>query len=1204
MFRFHRVLPVIVCLALAASSAAASVARRPMASRFHGTTKPRPLTGVSVTGHAYLQEQNDNSGIKVVFQAQPGSAVTDSAFTDALGMYSKMISSGVYLIQFSHPGYVSQGLPGPWVVAPPDTTLPDVTLPPGQVIEISGSQKGVFPAGTLYHAVGDIQVCSGDTLLIQPGVTIAFMGDYAFHVYGRLVAQGAVGDTIRFTSGRNPQTPGDWQGITVYSGGDSLTCSLLSYAEIQFGSQGATNSGGTLRIEHCALRQNAQAAYQGGGRRGYIAGCYFDSRVMIVDSTRISGCRFNVTTDEAVYAGPYPSGLIMQSDTVNCPNSYGIYADGATVVVRNSCFHCYGCIDLSGSSGTIDGNGLQGSVSAIFCEFGSGAQVTGNTIDGSGIGIQDGAWISCNSNLFMNCSQAIYGWPSADMPIEHNDFYHDASPVATGNTPAGLGQVLTTNARGDSCDTYYNISLDPKLVDPTDGNYHLQSGSPCVDAGDPTLPHDPDGTVADIGALYFQQGSPSRPQVTIRANPASGVAPLGVDFSSVNLGGPITTCQWNFGDGRTSSLPDPVHTFTDAGAFTVLLTATGPGGAGIDSTRITVHPAQWPPQCDFAGQPLSGFPPLTVHFTSTVVGPVNSYAWTFGDGGQSSDANPTHVYADSGSFSVSLTVTNQYGQGSKSKPNYVNVHRPGSVVAAFTFNDSLGVAPLTVAFTDHSLGTITAYHWWFGDGGEGETENPIHGYQVTGSFYPKLAVNGPGGADTLTSGAPVRVYAREPVIVSVQDVPDDQGGRVWVRWHPSGLDGAVGKGVIGYTLWIRNDQQSWSSVGTTLAEQDSLYSLLAMTLADSSIAHGMHWSVYQVTAHTTDPAVFYTSPPDSGYSVDNLPPSVPQDPSAEYLPQTNRIRVTWDPIPDHDLAYYQVYRVPSAPVRRRVDSRDSAGIGRGAAVRWRVSVPGGREAGRERREAGLPRRACRRRAGAQCVSIVPGHPAGGVGGRLAGVSENIDEIAEGIGPAELGRVDQAHEEVPHPGAVLRLVKEGVLAVHNGALQSSFADRVIKGCAGFPEEQRELVPVLFHIGDGVAQARVRLDQVLLELLPAPRPELLHDGSALVPVKGEALLGSHLPLASESVVPVDRAQSLEHVAAFVGEAIGHLDEVPPGMDETAPHDRLKVSAGVPGERIAHLDGRGQLLRPSLQHLLQVLSRVLATGEEERHPVLSRP
>jgi len=74
-----------------------------------------------------------------------------------------------------------------------------------------------------------------------------------------------------------------------------------------------------------------------------------------------------------------------------------------------------------------------------------------------------------------------------------------------GEIPPGLGEITITNLNGDSCDAFFNIFLDPLFVDPTIGDYHLQSTSPCIDAGDPNSPRDPDSTIADIGAFYFHQ---------------------------------------------------------------------------------------------------------------------------------------------------------------------------------------------------------------------------------------------------------------------------------------------------------------------------------------------------------------------------------------------------------------------------------------------------------------------------------------------------------------------------------------------------------------------------------------------------------------------------------------------------------------------------------------------------------------------------
>jgi len=91
--------------------------------------------------------------------------------------------------------------------------------------------------------------------------------------------------------------------------------------------------------------------------------------------------------------------------------------------------------------------------------------------------------------------------------ITYNDVW-DSFLENFRNCPDFVGDILTTNPNGDPVDIYYNISLDPQFVDPDNGDYHLQPSSPCIDAGDPGSPLDPDGTVADIGALYYDQLDP------------------------------------------------------------------------------------------------------------------------------------------------------------------------------------------------------------------------------------------------------------------------------------------------------------------------------------------------------------------------------------------------------------------------------------------------------------------------------------------------------------------------------------------------------------------------------------------------------------------------------------------------------------------------------------------------------------------------
>jgi len=72
--------------------------------------------------------------------------------------------------------------------------------------------------------------------------------------------------------------------------------------------------------------------------------------------------------------------------------------------------------------------------------------------------------------------------------------------------------LVTTNYNGDSCDVGYNIFLDPLFEDPGSGNYQItwtnwptpdSTKSPCIDAGDPASPHDPDSTITDMGCYFF-----------------------------------------------------------------------------------------------------------------------------------------------------------------------------------------------------------------------------------------------------------------------------------------------------------------------------------------------------------------------------------------------------------------------------------------------------------------------------------------------------------------------------------------------------------------------------------------------------------------------------------------------------------------------------------------------------------------------------
>ena len=99
----------------------------------------------------------------------------------------------------------------------------------------------------------------------------------------------------------------------------------------------------------------------------------------------------------------------------------------------------------------------------------------------------------------------IFSSSSPGITINYCDFHNNQNVNFTGTLPPGIGVLNGVNANGDSCDTYHNIYLNPLLVNPPGGNFQLLAASPCIDAGDPASPLDPDGTIADIGAFYFDQ---------------------------------------------------------------------------------------------------------------------------------------------------------------------------------------------------------------------------------------------------------------------------------------------------------------------------------------------------------------------------------------------------------------------------------------------------------------------------------------------------------------------------------------------------------------------------------------------------------------------------------------------------------------------------------------------------------------------------
>jgi gliding motility-associated-like protein len=229
-------------------------------------------------------------------------------------------------------------------------------------------------------------------------------------------------------------------------------------------------------------------------------------------------------------------------------------------------------------------------------------------------------------------------------------------------------------------------------------------------------------------------------------NTLSCNAPLTVNFTDVSTN--VVRYNWDFGDGATSVLQNPAHTYTTTGTFDVTLVVTNRNGC-TDTLRKVGLVKIIPPQVTITNLPVSNCAPLSWTFSSTVnsVEAVVGYEWDFGDGTTSTQQNPTHIFA-AGTYNIRLVITTTGGC-----TDTAIVER--GIIASIKPVPNLIATPrdvcahLPVTFTDLSTGTVTSWQWLFGDGGTSTVQNPTHVYEDTGYFDITLIVCNAGCCDTV-----------------------------------------------------------------------------------------------------------------------------------------------------------------------------------------------------------------------------------------------------------------------------------------------------------------------------------------------------------------------------------------------------------------------------------------------------------------------
>jgi PKD repeat protein len=200
-----------------------------------------------------------------------------------------------------------------------------------------------------------------------------------------------------------------------------------------------------------------------------------------------------------------------------------------------------------------------------------------------------------------------------------------------------------------------------------------------------------------IVLFVFMIGTTSVSAISAHAKiqPTEGVSPLSVFFTDTSEGDPVDW-KWDFGDGFTGEGPQIMHTYGQAGEYSITLTVTDP--KGITDTVVMQNailvkknpffnsmPSMQISKpsflADFKGIPKTGSAPFRVTFTDLSLGNPTGWYWDFGDGTTDNVQNPVHIYKNPGVYTVTLKISKDSSVSSKQEKDYLTVTEGNGAIA-------------------------------------------------------------------------------------------------------------------------------------------------------------------------------------------------------------------------------------------------------------------------------------------------------------------------------------------------------------------------------------------------------------------------------------------------------------------------------------------------------------------------------------------
>ncbi len=244
--------------------------------------------------------------------------------------------------------------------------------------------------------------------------------------------------------------------------------------------------------------------------------------------------------------------------------------------------------------------------------------------------------------------------------------------------------------------------------------------------------------------------------------------------ASTDSDGQITYWDWDFGDGTSSNVKNPIHRYMAPGNYTVELVAIDDDFGTDTAVEFNITVVWGPndlPIASIGHTPAVPLRNVTVFFSDKSVDPdgsIVSRAWDFDDGNTSWLRNPAHKYTVAGIYNVTLTVVDDRG-GIKVTSVLIDVNiAPVSQFSVVVGGQTSGMSVEFAEACTDSDGSIATWMWNFGDGTSSTARNPVHVYAQPGTYVVSLTVADEHGAtNTYSTSVTVRATSTTPTFMDI-----------------------------------------------------------------------------------------------------------------------------------------------------------------------------------------------------------------------------------------------------------------------------------------------------------------------------------------------------------------------------------------------------------------------------------------------------